>query len=89
MERAKARLGVREVGGAVGGDVPGGPRQHGWPCRPERESWLGRPRSGGSLKQRFVARMDYCRRVETRRANERRALDRGSVSNSDGDHESS
>ena len=80
LERVKARLGVREVGGAVGGDVPG----------EAREGVLAGEAAVGREPEAEVRGQNGllpARRETRRAANERRALDRGSVSNSDEDHE--
>ena len=89
LERAKAGLGVREVGGAVGGDVPG-EAQAARQAVPAREGALAGEAVVGREPEAEVRGQNGllpARRETRRAANERRALDRGSTSNSEGDHE--
>ena len=89
LERAKARLGERGVGGAVGGDVPGEARVA-QPAVPAQEGVLAGEAAVGrepEAEVRGQIGLLPARRETRRPANERRALDRGSMSNSEGDHE--
>ena len=84
LERGKAGLGVREVGGAVGGDVPGEAQAARQAVPAREEAVVGREPEAEVRGQNGLL---PARRETRRAANERRALDRGSTSNSEGDHE--